>query len=566
MLLILLGLTLWLPILVGLGEILLRFLDIEECENDQSWLCQVSLRGFIGIAVAGSMALLVNFVAPISGLVALGIWLLGAAGLVGMRNGPVPRRIWILLVGLAGVVAWWSAREFRHGDTGLYQWQAVKWAASAPVVPGLANLNPWFGHNSTWWLFSAAIGLPGFTTHTANLVGGTVLSFSLLLLAGCVGRVWRKEAKLGDWMIVAASYLILRQGLGVNTPGIATSMAANLFILATAYLLAASAAGAGEASLSKALLLAAFAVTVKLQALPILVVTGIIWTFHFSKPTHALGKSKVLIAGASASLIIFWMLRGVVISGYPLFPSAFPGFPSLPWSLRKAEVNTYRELVGSWHLRGLDSEAGLLRNVNQWITNQQGSQNVVFLAVAVGGFFLLLGTVLAWRWRQNRLGNQHPFLFLLRDGSLAGSGRLLLVGILGLVYCAILAPAFQYASGYFFLMAGVALCTVFLMAEWKTWLPIPRLAALLAILVGSFFLNGGTKAFPSVPIVHWPEFPQSLLATFVTADGLTVNFRPDGFAWDAPLPASIASDPTLRAFSFGPGKLPAAFLSRKPKE
>jgi hypothetical protein len=565
-LLLLLGLILWLPILVGLGEILLRFLGIDECENEQSWLCWVSLRGFLGIAVAGTMALLVNFVAPVNGLVASGIWLFGAAGLVGARHGSVSRRMWILFGGLAVVVAWLSAREFRHGDTGLYHWQAVKWAASAPVVPGLANLNPWFGHNSTWWLFSAALGLPGFTAHTANLVGGTVLFFSLLLLAGCVVRVWRKEAKLGDWIIVTATYLFVRQGLGVNTPGIATSMAANLLILATAYLLATSAVELDGTSLSKALLLAAFAVTVKLQALPILVVTGSIWVLHFFKPGHSFGKSKMLITGASASLIILWMLRGIVISGYPLFPSAFLGFPSLPWSLSKAEVNSYRELVGSWHLRGLNSEAGLLQNVSQWITNQQGLQNVIFLAIAMGGFFLLLAAVLAWRWRRDRLGNQHPFLFSTRDVSLAGSGLLLAVGILGLVYCAILAPAFQYASGYFCLVAGVVLSVAFLMAEWKTWSPEPRFAVLFAILAGSFFLNGGTKAFPSVPIVHWPEFPQSPLASFVTADGLTVHFRANGFAWDAPLPASIAINPTLRAFSFGPGNLPATFFSKKPRE
>jgi len=565
-LLLLMGLILWLPILVGLGAILLCFFGINEGENEQSWLCRVSLRGFLGIAVAGTMALLVNFAAPVNGLVALGIWLLGAAGLVGSRHSRLSRRMWILCGGLAVVVAWLSAREFRHGDTGLYHWQAVKWVASAPVVPGLANLNPWFGHNSTWWLFSAALGLPGFTAHTANLVGGTVLFFSLLLLAGCVGQVWKKEAKLGDWIIVTATYLILRQGLGVNTPGIATSMAANLFILATAYLLANSSAKPDGTALSKALLLAAFAVTVKLQALPILVVTGSIWVLHFFKPGHSFGKSKLLITGVSASLIIFWMLRGMVISGYPLFPSAFLGIPSLPWSLSKAEVNSYRELVSSWHLRGLTSEAGLLRNVSQWITNQQGSQNVIFLAIAMGGFFLLLASVLAWRRRRDRLWNQHPSLFSTCAGSLAGSGWLLVVGILGLVYCAILAPAFQYASGYFCLVAGVVLSAIFLMAEWKTWSPEPRFATLFAILAGSFFLNSGTKAFPSVPIVHWPEFPQSPLASFVTANGLTVHFRADGFAWDAPLPASIASDPTLRAFSFGPGKLPAAFLSRKPRE
>ena len=563
-LLVLLGLILWLPILAGLGEILLRFLGIDEGENGQSWLCRVSLRGFLGIAAAGTMALLMNFAAPVNGLAASGIWLLGAAGLVGARHGPVPRRMWILLVALAVVVAWWSAREFRHGDTGLYHWQAVKWAASAPVVPGLANLNPWFGHNSTWWLFSAALGLPGFTAHTANLVGGTVLFFSLMLLAGCVGRVWRKEAKLGDWIIVTATYLILRQGLGVNTPGIATSMAANLFILATAYLLAVSAAEPDEASLSKALLLAAFAVTVKLQALPILVVTGSIWALHFFKPGHSLRKSKLLITGASASLIILWMLRGVVISGYPLFPSAFIGFPSLPWSLSKAEVNSYRELVGSWHLRGLDSEAGLWQNVSQWITNQQGSQNVIFLAVAMGGFFLLLAAVLAWRGHRDRLGDRHPFSMAMSDGSRGGSGWLLGAGIFGLGYCAVLAPVFQYASGYFFIVAGVVLSAIASLAEWRSWPSRARSGALLAILAGSFFLNGGPKAFPPVPLLAWPDFPQSPSAVFVTSEGLRINYRPDGFAWDAPLPASVAIDPTLHSLSFGPGTLPSAFLSRQP--
>ncbi len=544
--------------LAGLGGIMLRFLGIRKSPTAECWLCEISLLGFAGIMTAGAIAMVINFAAPVSGLAVVGIWLLGGVGVARIPRPTLQTSILLCLLVVA--VAWLNAREFRHGDTGLYHWQAVKWAASAPVVPGLANLNPWFGHNSTWWLFTAALGLPGLSAHTANLVGGTALFFSLTLLAGCLCRVWEGKAMLGDWVIVTASYLILRQGLGVNSPGVATSMAANLLILVGAYLLADSLRRPDSGMLDLALVLAAFAITVKLQALPLFLVTGSVWLARLCRRGLPIGKTPCVAGGVSAFLVGLWMLRGVLVSGYPVFPAAFLGFPSLPWALSPAKVNAYREVVGTWHLRGLESGAGFAQKADLWIANQGGSQNILFLAAAGLGF-LVLCAVVVLLGRKRGVGSQ--FARAVRDHSLAGSGLLLAVGFGGLAYCAVLAPVFQYASGYFFIVAGVAMSAVLALADWRIWSRRVRGAALAVILVGAIVLNGGMKAFLPVNILQWPEFPMSQPDRFTTVDGLVVHYSRDGFSWDLPLPAAIAVEPGLGSPPSGTGRLPRAFFARR---
>jgi|SRR5882724_2743855 len=211
-------LVLWLlcaVVLIGMGSLFLRPLSPAYRLQDAFWA---------GLAAAVAILEVYHFLRPIDSLIAVLFLGFGLVGFLSSRT--VLLRQWstartsapwslpvVLLV--AFLVAVRAAGPCEHYDTGLYGSSLVRWTASYPLVPGLANLHGRFGFNSSVFLCVASLDqgiLRGISYH---LFGGLLLlAFAATVVPACERLVRGSSASLEDsflfFLLIPTVFWIMR--------------------------------------------------------------------------------------------------------------------------------------------------------------------------------------------------------------------------------------------------------------------------------------------------------------------------------------------------------------------
>ena len=182
MYLMLAGILLWIPAVLGLGAFgLAQFHSPKSWKSDPAnFLLTVSF-GLASLATLGTLA---NFLVPVSPPVAAGLLITGWLCFAVYRHqifhfvspyqqfSPIPALIAIAIP--VCLVPYISYTPDLHYDAGLYHIQAIKWTTEVPLPPGLANLHGRFGFNSSWFTIAASL-------ETLFLSGNSIFIVSTLL-------------------------------------------------------------------------------------------------------------------------------------------------------------------------------------------------------------------------------------------------------------------------------------------------------------------------------------------------------------------------------------------------
>jgi hypothetical protein len=334
-------------------------------------------------------------------------------------------------------------------DAGIYHLGSIRWASTYPVVAGLGNLGPAYGLNSSSFLYLAAVsvGVPGF--HIA-------LGLLVVVLLVDVSRVARGVLRSGDsthsrLAAYLAALLVLPILVMAGTTGFSTTTSDLVnFVLAIvigrqllelldrtelspsealAYVF--TIACLGSAAITSKLGIAVFSAAA--------ISLGILAAFGTTRSRRVLIASCGVTAATGIVVVGPWLVRNVILTGYPLYPD-----PSLAlafdWSMPAAAVRAYRNVLYDFaRVNGPDYE-GTLRTL-AW-----------------------LGPWLARSWRDVLV----PSVFALATpiavvvsapGLARRTGRrwLVLVPVwLALVAWFVTAPDVRYAGSLFWLAAGVA--------------------------------------------------------------------------------------------------------------
>ncbi|MFN7914532.1 MAG: hypothetical protein U0Q55_04275 [Vicinamibacterales bacterium] len=477
------------------------------------------------------------------------------------------------LVLLALVTLWFAVRASALPDAwddGLYHVQAVKWSQAYAAVPGLANLHGPLGFNMPSFLFDAMIDAgpwAGVGLHVANpallwLLAVQSLYGASRLLAGDT----RPERLYESLMPAAPLVLAIREspaGFSTDVPVLCLLMMTGL-VLYRLLTLAERGSSADERYLSVAFaMIVAAAVQVKLSTavyaglslIVALVARWPVWT------TAERRQILLLTGGVAVACGVPWLVRAVVLSGYPLYPIPVAGLP-VDWRVPLEHARVEAAYIGftergfSWHLVG-----------SGWVQLVLVQEVYSALVPCVLAVLALRG---AWPSVAGEGGHRRPAAWWAALPLLCA----LLAWLLS-------APSTRYALPLFWSLA--ALCV----AEWgrvelsrgrpgrvaKAALaavtiacagPLvePALAAAsrgasVAAAVGAQFapLAGPPHGLRSAP-------PSFALEPFVTTSGLTLHVparsavdRPKCFA--APLPCTSNPAPNLRLRE--PGNMAAGF-------
>ena len=539
--------TIWLLQRLGgraLGGILSGFQTV--------WLGYAALLAFIQLA---SLAVPVN-----RGVLALSL-LPAVAGYIACRRAVADKVRWLLreprrlavvcvvVIAAAIVVDYAACDHVELYDTGLYHLQAVKWNARYGVVTGLANLHTRFGYNNSIHVFAAYVDAY-WEAVAVHLTGGLIVLialaqwfteiflarsprqrvrqvFCLLTLPVMLVRLWTQEpASLSSDLpeTVFAAVLVL-EVLTLYAPSRERSLL----------------------SVSAVLSLGAVAFTTKLVGLSAFCVVGAIalWRLR-SDVSWRVRCSAALIP---AAVVIGWLVRGVIESGWLLYPVA--GKLPVSWAVPAKIAADDLGNIQSWsRIWGQPPSAvfghGVWHWLGPWLSKFHESREFMLLVVALA----LLGWRLAFG--------------ATRSGARRfGEWAAISVCGLGIAQWFAGAPDLRYGGFWFWLFPAALLAPLLAPAMRDAMQRNFVLVLALAVCVWSGAFEFRVNAV--VPKL-WgrPVAPPHVWTTIVTIPGgLDIN-SPDKSdqCFDASLPCSpMAGNAKTRVT----GDLGAGFLPRSPE-
>ena len=329
-------------------------------------------------------------------------------------------------------------------DSGLYHIQVIKWLSEFGLVPGLALLHSRFGFVSSWFTLAAPFNHGILAGRVAALPGSFCMMMLLVSWTIAFFRVMQRQERSQDWFMLAASSLaipliVLRWVSVSPSPDLPVMV---LIILVGWTILAV--ADAEQANLGQThtimnirilpLMLSAGAVTIKLSALPLLIVSIIFYLF--GRPTHL--KIKKLITAMAVPLVFLTPLAaaGIITTGCALYPAPF-FCADLPWSLGGKQAAAESLIIRDWARwnNGPTPEGATSLN---WIVPWLQADKVFSLLILTTIVLTLLIVVTS----RNRLRDRDSYIIS--------------IAVIGTAFMFYSAPTWRFGFGYLFIVPALA--------------------------------------------------------------------------------------------------------------
>lgn len=261
----------------------------------------------------------------------------------------------LLAIGCGLWLANYSTGPILCFDTGLYHLSAVRWNADYAIVPGLANLHDRLGVQCATHLSAAMIEFGRNVGRSHHLVLG--LPF-WIVTAEAVFAGWRMLAAVKDQQKVDCGDAVSLLGLIplmyqiVDLPSHSSDLPAYLIVWTAAIRLwrLDSTSKENESgyrwNLFLVVLLSSVAVTIKPSTLFFSAAAIVIVVLHalIGGRVSRVFVSKLLLGGTMIGLL--WMGRGVMLSGYPVYPARALGV-SVDWKVPEplVEARKFRTMA-----------------------------------------------------------------------------------------------------------------------------------------------------------------------------------------------------------------------------
>jgi hypothetical protein len=283
-------------------------------------------------------------------------------------------------------------------------------------------------------------------------------------------------------------------------------------------------------------LLAAAGVTVKLSlggfAAVGVPVAALLW-LRRARPTLARAAACLGAVGlAVAAGVVPWMIRGVYLSGYPLYPATLGGVTA-EWSaplesvIAEANLIRYWNGVQDWWLVVFRDPRWFVR----WLDTLGWYQREVMLPLGIAAVMGMLGLV---RWLVQR-----------RDTGRSVPAAIMLPTLGGLAFCFAAAPRARYGGAGFWLLAVQATVLALDGAPLaaRRWLRV--LPALAAVLLAAVPFTDGRQVLRRINYLE--TYPRPQLHEMQLATGLVIQVPGETMCcWDGPFPCTPYPNQALR--------------------
>jgi hypothetical protein len=307
---------------------------------------------------AAALLLLCGLVA----VIVVSIRIIGRRGLA-----PAPSRsehiILLAALGVASLLAFFPVfnactKEMILYDLGLYYLKTVRWIATYSIMPGLANVQGHLGFNQPGFLFTALLDALLPERWGIFMVGGilpwlglTLALFSMFSLG--LHALGKLEAPRPLTVAYACSlpvwvYTFLNENLSSGSPNLSLACVMIHLFLVFACLLFSPDDQAGN--VAELLVIGAACLCLKLTSLGF--VFGL-WAVTAAVVVRRgiwrglAGRRLVPALALCAALLCVWLYRGVLLSGYPFFPSSLLGAP-VDWRVPESVRGVFEDYILLW--------------------------------------------------------------------------------------------------------------------------------------------------------------------------------------------------------------------------
>jgi len=520
----------------GLGALVRRAWGARTVDAD-GWLTAV----WLGWAASVALLPVWHLVLPVDGRAGATVAALGVLGLVasgatswrvlgrGLRRHP-------LAVLAVVAVALWLANQClvgpRNGDSGSYHVPTIRWSAAYPAVPGIANLFAAFAYNQSFFLWAAMLDVGPFLHRSHHLANGfLVLLLSARVILGMARAAGPAPCRPADlfFALVLPGLVGLAFDLNLTSPSPDVAVFALEAIVAGELLALVAGDRPPRDALYGLALLAGIGVPVKLSfggwavSVPPLALLAVVQREGFR-------LVPVIVAGVVAALaVVPWMLHGIVLSGYPLYPSTLGAAPvdwRAPLAATIAEANLIRYWNGvpDWWHAALRDPAWFAR----WLVTLGWLQWDILLPIGLAIVAALTGGV-AWCFRRTPRGAR------------AVPVRIVLPTLAALAFCFAAAPRARYGAAAYWILAA----EVTVIAVGRASAGVRR--ALVAVVLGLASLH--LRDHPPLlrDLREFEVYARPDLHEVTLPTGLTVwATGPSLCCWDGPFPCTPYPNRALR--------------------
>ena len=272
------------------------------------------------------------------------------------------RAVKILIPVLFVLWAYFTSRGYMVHDTKLYHAQSIRWIEEYGIVPGQGVVNSRFSYNSSVFSLAALYSLKfvfGQSMHAMSGWFAFLLSVTTLDIIKGV-----KKFRFSDFANVAAIYYLTLITDEVLAPSSDYATMCVLFFLVIKWLRLLEQPKEEQQTAPYGLLcvLGVYALTLKLTAGLILLL--------LIKPAYRLLKEKqwkqilcYLLLGILTAAP--WLIRGVLISGWLLYPFPALDLFDLPWKQKTEWVKTDAGDIKTWG-RGVNNSVLAAQPIWEW--------------------------------------------------------------------------------------------------------------------------------------------------------------------------------------------------------
>lgn len=336
----------------------------------------------------------------------------------------------------------WTNRSPSQYDTGLYHAQAIRWIEDYGVVPGLGNLHMRLAYNSAFMSLQALFSLGWLVGQSLHSLNGFFCLAALIYVCATV-RLWGEGSlQTSDFLKCGMVVFIVQKRHDIASSG--TDIYAMLLVF---YILIKWSEYCERGRKDGVMygwlcLVGVYAATVKLSAASV-VILALYPLYLFVKEKK--GKAVFCHVAAGIFILLPWLIRNVIISGYLVYPYGGLDLFNPDWKMDKA-VLAEDSLDIKMFARGIRDAAAYDNSffgwIPGWFSKQEMGNRVLIVAavVCIPVIFYLLAQC-----------------FRRREYAWAS---LLGTGIVNLVFWMVTAPHMRYGGPYMYMLLALTLGTV----------------------------------------------------------------------------------------------------------
>jgi len=406
---------------------------------------------WLGVIILSNIILAISIFTPLSLLIliAVCIGLILLSALLSQRNIIAFLKRYLslgLALGLTALlvsISYVTTQVVTWYDTGIYHMGMIKWLSQCGAVPGLALIFYGLGYTSSWFALTASFNSWVLESRAGTIIGGFVLLMAILHLWICLVRVIKNRSEIEDWFVIISSLLALvviaRFEIYISP---SQDLPVIILTVVTAWTIIIISRRRRQLSENEdkprghdeviTLILSAGAVSIKLSAIPILLVSGLFYLF-----TEKICIKKVFSFPAIVLLVLLpFFIVQIITSGSLLYPSSLVGF-DLPWSIGEEKIKLVTDQIlkaAQWSTftPGNASYGGWLL---QWVKSEKYQAVLILITCFI--IFISINK--------------------LKKYNLEWVKWVFPMGLIGLLYTMLIGPTWRYNLGYIAIMSSVLL-------------------------------------------------------------------------------------------------------------